>query len=340
MKFKIRFADQIVGTLTLIAIIALVLIIFLLGSKQRWFSKDYQFYTSFDSASGISVGMPLQYKGFTIGKIKTIELEENDLVKATFTIYDTYYDRIKEGSLIELFVNPIGLGNQFLFYKGKGNELIADGSFIPRLDSEEGKYYIAQELVEIHKKDDTISVLISQINPLLTNLNNTIAQVSEAFDGTGKGPLARTLLRVQDTANSVSSITKKTDLALDPLFSNIQEVSFSVKEITSNLEQLSISLQDPTGLVPTLIDPSGVIFEQIEASFTSIAGTLNNIEDSSTVLKSQMPQFARLIEDLRDTLVKGRDVLEAVKNNPLLKQGVPDRLKTDASGSNSRNIDF
>ena len=94
------------------------------------------------------------------------------------------------------------------------------------------------------------------------------------------------------------------------------------------------------GLVPRLIDPDGTMFASLGASLKEVEGTLGNVEDSSSILKSQVPQIARLIEDLRIALVKGQDVLEALRNNPILKNGVPERVQTDTSGTNSRNIEF
>ncbi|OQA63567.1 MAG: mce related protein [Spirochaetes bacterium ADurb.Bin269] len=359
MKFKIRYADQIVGAFTILAFVALIAVIFLLGSKQRWFSRDYRFTALFDTATGLGNGMPLQYKGFTIGKIKTVALTDDDKVNIEFVIFDTYYSRAKEGSLVELIVNPIGLGNQFLFHPGNGTALIAEGSRIPRADTPEGKDMIAQGLVSVPKRDDTITNLIAQINPLLTNINDTLSQVSGAFSGSGKGPLADTMRGVGKTLtevsgaldgtgsgplartlSDVSSITGQVDTSLAVILGGVEEITATVNQITSNLEQLSSKLTDPANLVPTLIDADGTLFASIEASFNSVQGTLANVESSSLILKSQVPQIARLIEDLRLALVKGQDVLEALKNNPILKNGVPERIKTDSSGTNSRNIEF
>lgn len=333
MMFKIRYADQIVGLLTIIAIIALVFVIFMLGSKQRWFAKDYYYYSTFESASGISVGGALQYKGFTVGKIKSITLNQSDLVDVSFYIYDTYHDRVKEGSLIELIVNPIGLGNQFLFYPGNGISLIAENSFIPRADSPEGLAMIEQGLVSIPKRDDTISNLISQVSPLLTNLNETLTQVNGAFDGTGKGPLTETMGGVAKTMTNVSGITEE-------LSGSLNSILASVEDITSNMEELTESIKDPSGLVPTLIDPDGTMFDSIEKSLLAVQGTLETVENSASVMKNQVPQIARLIEDLRIALVNGQDVLEGLRNNPLLKNGISTRVKSDSSGTNSRNIEF
>lgn len=339
MKFKIRYADQIVGILAITAIVALVLVILLLGSKQRWFAKDYDFTTTFESATGMTVGMPIQYKGFTIGKIKSIGLNRDNEVDVKFVIFDTYYDRAKDGSVVELIINPIGLGNSFQFHPGNGASLIAEHSYIPRSDSADGKARIDAGLVTIPKRDDTISNVIAQINPLLTNINETLAQLNGAFKGTGKGPLADTMTGTATTITNIAGITTKLNGSKDEMIDNVNAAIANVEKITANFESLSEQIKQPGG-VPKLIDPDGTMVASIAGSLKAVEGTLNNVEDSSSILKSQVPQIARLIEDLRIALVKGQDVLEALRNNPILKNGVPERVQSDSSGTNSRNIEF
>lgn len=320
MKFKIRYADQIVGTLTIVAIISLVAVIFMLGGKQRWFARDAEYVTTFDTAAGVGVGLTLQYKGFVIGKVKSVKLNKEDKVDVKFTVYDEYRERAKVGSVVELIVNPIGIGaNQFLFHPGNGKDLIAAGSVIPRIDSPEGRTLIASGLVTPQKRDDTISTLVAQINPTLTNINSALAQLT----GTETGPLNQTI-------ENVAVIT-------DGLAASLGDTLKNVEGLTAQLETMSKS---PDGFVPALVDPDGTMFDNVESSLDAVAGTLNNVEDASSILKSQVPQIARLIEDLRVALVNGQDVLEALKNNPLLKNGVPERVQTDSSGTNSRNIEF
>ncbi len=320
MKFKIRYADQIVGTLTIVAIISLVAVIFMLGGKQRWFARDTEYVTTFDTATGVGVGLTLQYKGFVIGKVKSVKLNKDDKVDVKFSVYDEYRKRAKVGSVVELIVNPIGIGaNQFLFHPGNGEDLIAAGSEIPRIDSAEGRTLIASGLVTPQKRDDTISTLVAQINPTLININSALAQLT----GTQTGPLNQTI-------ENVAVIT-------DGLAASLGDTLKNVEGLTAQLEKMSKS---PDGFVPALVDPDGTMFDNVETSLDAVAGTLNNVEDASSILKSQVPQIARLIEDLRVALVNGQDVLEALKNNPLLKNGVPERVQTDSSGTNSRNIEF
>lgn len=319
MRFKIRYADQIVGLLAVSAIALLLLLVLLLGSKQRWFAKDYAYTAVFETSAGLSEGMAIQYKGFTVGKIKRITLNEDDEVDVALVVYDTYANRVTEGTLIELITNPIGLSNQLLLHPGRGSEPIKEGSRIPRADSPEGRLLVSRGVAYVPPRDDTINSLIAQLNPILSNLNGTLGQLN----GTSPGPL-------NDTLTSVAGITTELESSLSGILANVQG-------ITTNLERASA---DSKGLVPALIDPDGTMFANVEATFGSLAGTLDNVEASTAILKSQMPQIARLVEDLRLALGKGQDVLEALKNNPLLRNGVPERAQSDSSGTNSRNIEF
>ncbi len=326
MKFKIRYADQIVGILAILAILALAVTIFMLGSRQRWFARNYTFQTVFESASGLSVGMPLQYKGFTVGKIKDITLNESDEVDVSLYIFDTYYNRVREGSVVELIINPIGLGNQFLFHPGIGDTTLAEGSHIPRLDSPEGQAFLATGMVTIPRRDDTVANIIAQVNPFLTKLNETLHIVNGAMDGSGQGPLA-------DTMVNTAGISEE-------LYASMDSILADVSSMTANLEELSRALSDPTGLVPTLIDPDGSLFQSIENSLLAVEGTLKNVEDSSEIVKFQFPQIARLIEDIRIAIVQSQDVMEGLRNNPLIRGGIPERGKMDTSAANSQTIEF
>ncbi|MFH2114896.1 MAG: MlaD family protein [Spirochaetota bacterium] len=183
MKFKIKFADQIVGLFILVALVLLSVIVILVGMNQRWFSKDYAFHSSFQSATGVSPGTSIVMKGFTVGKISKISLNGTNTVDVDFNIYDTYIHLVREFSILELTVSPIGigLGAQLLFHPGRGEIPLEEGSFIPRADSPEGIAWIEQELVDIPPKDDTITRLLSNAGPLMENISKTSVAVTRTL---------------------------------------------------------------------------------------------------------------------------------------------------------------
>jgi phospholipid/cholesterol/gamma-HCH transport system substrate-binding protein len=352
MKLTIRFADQIVGLFVIIALGALVFAIFMLGSSQRWFAKDYYFVTYFDSAAGLSNNMAVQYKGFTIGRVKSFDLTDDDKVEVRFYIFDTYISRVHTGSLVEMVVGPIAvLGNQFLFHPGLGQDGLEEGELIPSVNSSEGKAIQRNGLASIPARDDSISLILSRAGTLLENVNQILDQVEGAFEGTDTTVLGRTLGDVEKAVAGVQEIAAGIPGTLESTTGSITGTLESVSEslngmladlrpILVNLETFSEMLVSPEGTVSSVLDVEGPVYANLVSSLESVSGTLKNLERTSAYLPLQMPQIAATVSELRTTLDKAQDVLIALTNNPLLKNGIPPRVETEPTGTSLRDIDF
>jgi phospholipid/cholesterol/gamma-HCH transport system substrate-binding protein len=347
MRFRIRFADQIVGIFTIVALAALVAVIFLLGSHQRWFARDVQSVAYFESASGISRNMAVQYKGFTIGNIKTVRLTLEDQVEVAINIFDNYADRVKEGSLVELRVSPIGLGNQFLFYPGLGQELLDAGAVIPNLHSPEGQNLIDRGLAVVPNQMDSITLLVTRANTLLESINKVVAQVETAFAGTDETSLGRSVKRIEgvlakaeETLSTTEGVVSGFPGIVEELQGSLDGILGDVKPVVKNLETLSATLADPEGAIALALDSEGAVYTSLEESLKSVSGTLRNLERTTDFIPTQLPQIAALILELRETLQTAESVLISLTNNPLLKNGIPPQVKTETTGTSSRDIRF
>jgi phospholipid/cholesterol/gamma-HCH transport system substrate-binding protein len=356
VKFTIRFADKVVGACIIIALGALIFVIFMLGSSQRWFSKDYNFVTYFDSAAGLSNNMALQYKGFTIGRLKSFDLTDNDRVGVQFIIFDTYIDRVREGSLIEISVSPLGLGSQFLFHPGLGLEAIEEGALIPSAASPQGKALIRGGLASVANHDDSITQLLGRVNTLLDNVNVVLGQMEEAFAGTDETVLGQTLMGVQTLLGQVEDAFEGTDAtALGQTIAGAQNavetlpgavtgtldrLLADIRPILANIQTLSDNLAAPGGTVSAILDGDGAVYTSLTATLESVAGTLQNLEKTSAFLPAQLPQVAALISQVQGVLLNVDNVLVSLTNNPLLKNGVPPQVETQPTGTSLRDIDF
>ncbi|MDR1901056.1 MAG: MlaD family protein [Treponema sp.] len=332
MKFKIRFADQIVGILIIVALASIVVAIIALGTNQRWFARNYLYKTYFDQGTGLGENMPVLYKGFTIGNVKSFRLTELDEVEVIFSIYDIYNDRVKEGSLIRLDVSPVGLGNQFIFYSGLG-EPLEEGSFIPVIDSPDGQQLIGQKLAQVPAANDSISNLISQVSVLLTDVDTTLLQVQNALNGENETVLGRTMIELNETVAGVNTLIADVNQSLPPILN-------SVNQSLASLEKMVSQFAAPDGFVSTVLDTNGSVFTNLNASLKSVAGTLENLEKMSTYFPKEMPQIEGLLHEVRGTLKSAEDVLTGLSNNPLIKNGIPDKVQTQSSGTSPRDIEF
>jgi phospholipid/cholesterol/gamma-HCH transport system substrate-binding protein len=354
MKFKIKFADQIVGLFILVAVVFFAVIVVLIGANQRWFAKDYSFVTSFQTATGVAPGTAILMKGFTIGKIDKLTLNADNGVDAKFHIYDTYYDKVREYSILELTVSPIGLGSQLLFHPGKSETTLAEGVFIPTADSIDGQALIEQELVEIPPKDDTITRLLANVNPLLENTNKTIVtvnrtltEVNRALAGQSTGPLgtivtdaSTAVAALPGTMRNVDLIVADVQTRVGSLLDQVSSLLVEFDAISGNLVATTESIRDPTGLVPKLLDPSGSIktflndgdalYKKVMSIVGEIEKSVKSLQGIVSGLNSEMPKVAAVLNETRTAIQQAQDVLEGVKNNPLIRGGVSERVEQES----------
>jgi phospholipid/cholesterol/gamma-HCH transport system substrate-binding protein len=375
MKFKIRFADQIVGLFVLAAVVAVALVLILIGVNQRWFARNYSFTSEFSSGSGLFVGMPISLKGFDIGKISSMKLNDQSEVDVRFYIEDTYYDRVKPDSVLELTSSPIGLGTSLKFHSGR-NRLppLAEGSFVPSLDSDEGRQLVADGKVEIPKDADVIGSVIAKLNPILDEARQTVSDirriaetVNNGLNG-GGGPigtmvtdLSRTPGRVNATvddlntkinavldkiaviADNVNAISVQTRGVIGDLSTNLDAISQNLKEMTGSLKNtqgLAKRLLDPQGSVETFLNDSNELYNQVDGALKNVNAITAQLKSFAEFINGTRPQVTSLLEKGGDTLSSAKDVLEAAKNNPLLRGGVPVRPAQGAPMSSYRDENF
>jgi phospholipid/cholesterol/gamma-HCH transport system substrate-binding protein len=357
MKFRIRHADKIVGIFVVLAALVLAGGVILLGANQRWFAKDIRFAARFPSAAGASPGTAIMLSGFQVGKVAKVTLNDRNEVDAEVVIYDTYYPKVKEYSLLEIVTSPIGLGTQMLFHPGKGDKLMSPGSFLPLADSDEGKDLIEQGLVDIPPKDDTITRLLAGVNPLIENANKTIVtvnrtltEINRALAGQSSGPLGQIVVNASDAVGKADSLVGDVSTQAKALLDKANAIVDSANQIATNLEQTSEVLRDPTGLVPKLLGAKGTIpallddknelYNKINASVEGLQNTLKNLQSISDQLSGEVPSIAVTIDEGRTAIKQAQDVLTGLKNNPLLKGGIPERTPQQPLSQSLREDSF
>jgi phospholipid/cholesterol/gamma-HCH transport system substrate-binding protein len=340
MRFRIRFADKIVGIFILLAILGVAAALILLGLNQRWFARNYAFWSRFASADGLSVGMPIKLRGFEIGKVDRLSLGRDNFVEMEFHIYDTYRGKLVSGSVLEKATSALGLGTGLALHPGPSDaEPMPDFSLVPSSDSEEGRRLLAARRAASPAQNDPIAALLGQVQPVLEEIDLTVVairQVAETLNrdlqGQGSGPLASTLKGVAGTAREANAIAAR------------------LEAIAANLEKLSAGLSDPTGLVRRLLDPKGSVatlldddnrlYDQIQGSLEELKEVIAQLSEFTRFVNSTQPQILGLLEQGRTTLDQGQEVLEAVKNNPLLRRGVPARREQQTTFQSYRDEDF
>jgi phospholipid/cholesterol/gamma-HCH transport system substrate-binding protein len=333
MKLMIRFADQIVGALIIIAVGVLVFVVFMLGSSQRWFIRDNDYLTYFSSASGLSQNMPVLYKGFTIGRVKSIKFNTaDDRVDVQFSIFREYTDKVKEGSRIELLSSPISAlgGNQFLFYPGRGleKEPLPPGTVIHPVNSPDAWKLPDKNLTSVPPRDDGIGNIINQVSVTLGKLNEALGESEE-----NKIKVILDSLTVSITG--IQSLVENLSGSLD-----VESLMAQLNPAITNLRVLTEKLKEPDNAIMSFLNSEGDLYGNLDKTLEAASGSLQELEGTLGDIHTQTPQLAPLFSRLLTTLRSANQVLESVKNNPLLKGGVPKQTETRVGGSGARDMEF
>jgi len=106
-------------------------------------------------------------------------------------------------------------------------------------------------------------------------------------------------------------------------------------------KRVGLALSDPSGMVPKLLgDKDNQILARIQEALASVAQIVAQLQGFVEFVNASKPQISGLLEKGQDTLDQGNDVLTAVKNNPLLRGGVPERKEQQTTYKSLRDVDF
>lgn len=364
MKLRYRFANQVVGLFVLLAVALTVTLLILMGANQRWFRKNYEYYARFETAKDVSVGMAISFRGFTIGRVNEIELTDDNEVDVRFSIQEEYLDKVTRDSLIQVVTSPLG-GGEILFHQGREQTPpLPEGSQIPIYESKQGLRLREENRVIVLRDADPIAQALNQIDPILTNVDRVLLNVVDLTEeiemtlrGETTGPIADIFGGVDATILELQATVARVNAVIEDTAVQISSVLEEVEMIAANVEVTTAALRDPTGLVPTLLDPSGSVatlldddnqlFDEIQSIVASLQSSIDGLNESlmqvadfTDYLNTTQPQITSLLEEGRQTLDSGQDVLEGLRNNPLLRGGIPEAREQPTTFRGVRDEEF
>ena len=373
MKFGIRFADQIVGLVVILALASVAIVIVMMGRTQGWF-KNKDFTTVLETAGGLSKNMAVQYKGFTIGNVKDFRLN-GDNVEVVFTIHGNYTEQLaKEGSIMELQVGIVSLlPSQFIFHPGRG-ELLEKGTGIPLAGTREAIDYQNRGLATYTTPtEDNIAKLMNQVNSLLASLTPTIAELTPiladlkvalgpAEEGSEKTEISKLIVGINTvltelsdalgpggtddteigkTIGSINALLTELKEALGPGGTDTTEIGKTIGGINALLTDLNAELRPGE----THTTDIGKTIDGVKDTLDKASGLLDTLNEPGGVITmvDSYGEISILIAQLRTMLISVNDLLEGINNDNALSYLLR-RNNTDRSAENQttgpRNIQF
>jgi phospholipid/cholesterol/gamma-HCH transport system substrate-binding protein len=336
MKFKIQLANEIVGIFVLIAIVSLAAILIMMAINQRWFARNYYFTSRFASGKGLEVGMSINFKGFEIGKITDIYLTEDNNVEIKFYIQDRYRPKVFENSILQHTSSALGFGGDLIFHQGTQETApLEEFSYIPSLELPEGRYLVSRGMVRIPRDDDAITRVLDDVEPIMENINHLLVSLNTTITAlndpdAGDSALGEVIKNLVQTTTDVRQFLRQAQPSLNAILENLDEM-------TNDSKGLVMKLLDPKGSLATFLNDNDRLFNQIESILTNAAYSMGEVKNFSTILTTARPQILELLEEGREAVKLSQDVLEGLRNNPLLSGGITPRLDTPTTQQGYRD---
>ncbi len=160
MREQVSDIRRQVGWFVIIGIAAIALILLMVGLQSDMLAKKFRLSFSPPSASAFYVGQPVNFQGFTIGRIGKMSLKANGQVHISLLLLERYHTMLHQGSNIHLVRDGL-IGEQTVEITAGdiSKAIILDGQIIK------------------FKATPSIEQLLQNINPAIDNANTLLGEL-------------------------------------------------------------------------------------------------------------------------------------------------------------------
>jgi len=308
-----------VGIFILVAFVGLAAVITMIGIQQDLFTPKTRIYFITESGTDLSDGQIVKFRGFKIGKVKKVSMNNQGKVEVKLAINNHYMKWIRIDSRARL-VKEGFIGDSIIE--------ITPGSPAKRGVEEGGRIAFERErgLSELAEQiRDQVTPVIEDIKKIIKDLDNpqgdfrtilaNIHKFSNNLVATSEH-LDAVLLNIQDSVNEVTA--------------NVGDLSGTIKKelvkVTANVDELSASVE--TNVIPEIesvlknmdravssVDQTASVFRQdLENVLKAMDNVLKNVKETIEDLKKASASVPGLVDKGEDLMGESQKIMESVQD--------------------------
>ena len=277
--------ERMVGIFILVALTLIFTLVFMKGRAPHLFEEKVFYYVYLKNAQGVSTETMVTISGIQVGRVKSLDITEDNRIKLTFFVYKRFHGLIRADSKAALSKLSL-LGSATLEIQAGSTDRVV----------------IPAESVLPVEEPKSLDELIAEVTPVVDQLKQTIegvAGIVKSIDPMG-------------VKNGSESLTA----ALE----NVKTASEKVTSKEGTLGQLIFSAE----LYHNLSGSIAVIhrgFEQMDMRLAELKPVIQNVQEVSGSTKEVMQDMPELVADIK-TLVGQLNVAMSIFNVEL--QRFPD----------------
>jgi phospholipid/cholesterol/gamma-HCH transport system substrate-binding protein len=322
-----------VGAFIVIILALFAVSIFVIGSHQEYFQRQYTLWASFSNIRGLIVGAPVRLAGVTVGRVSAIYFPEDieqKTVKVEMKINRGIRDRIREDSTATIQTMGL-LGDKYveITLGSPDKKVLEDRTSMKCVEPIDLFSYAYKTEAAI----DAINTILLDIKEISTQIKSGEGFLHSVLYDPAGAKLVRNLsaasTSLDDLIQKLSDTSSKAIGAIDTILLDIREFSTQVK---SGKGFLHAALYDPAGaeLVRNLSAASASLDDLIQklsytaSSLNTIVGKgagdlVENLSVASASLDDLMKELSSIAQSLNNIVKKvekGEGSLGGIINDP------------------------
>ncbi len=283
---RFRKLERKVGAFVVLALAGIIVIILFIGVQRDVFTPKVKLYFTAHSASGLTEGQPVKFKGFRIGKVSDVSLNDSAEVEVTALINKKHMRWVRGGAEAVLIQEGVIGETVIEVTPGTGPQLEEDAMLPFRRSTGVG---------------DVVQELKGQVEEIIKEINSVVQYVNDP-DGDVKTTLAN--------LNSLSAGMLQTRKNLDRLLVD-QNAGFT--NTLSDISSLANELEE--GVVPRINNT----LDSIEVAFDDVDGVINSVDSALPEILDDLRASLRELHSIASDIAKAAsDVPPVIQEGGLL----------------------
>jgi phospholipid/cholesterol/gamma-HCH transport system substrate-binding protein len=300
--------EQLVGVFLLVLVIFTIVTLLVIAQGKGWFQPQNTYFVEFKQGYNLHPGSLVKMFNAEIGKVSDMGITQAmgfPQVKVTIRVFREYAGLIRQDSVAQV-VSPTLIGSEYLEISpgSSGYPKIGAYGTIPSRERKTVMEYMA-ELVNqetVQKVKLTVSNLVQLSEQLKNDEKAFLAAVNHAN---------QVLVSLTEARGTMGMLLMQKDLyeRMTRSLTHLDQFMLEAKGLTGDFRPTAMNLQTFSKSINQMIEPLKAILANIQAS------------------SEDLPD---LVDTATETARSGKEVLDAIKANPLIRLTAPKGAKSQS----------
>lgn len=303
-KFKL-------GVFVLIGSILLILVVYMIGSKQNMFGNTFTLNVTFNNIRGLQNGNNVRYAGISIGTVKDIEMINDTTIQVGMLIDNKMQKHIKNNSVAN--IGSDGLVGSMIINIVPG---IGEAPYVKPNDEISSFNNVATSdmMNTLNVTNENAAVLTEQLLTITRSINDGKGTLGRLLNDTIMGNnLNQTLINLKYTTNEAQETMHKLNVFVESFDSKESVVGTlmsdplsgeKIRNLLTHLENSSIEIEKTAKNLNTVVD-----------RINDGDGAINYLATDTTLVH----QLQNSMKNVDEGVLKFNENMEALKHNFLTR---------------------